>query len=295
MDTVGLGWSVESIAMSSPDLFVVCKNCQAEVSPYITECPYCGTRLRKRAPKIDRPDAAPKAPQRDGRIGARRAAGSVGRRPPKAKAKAKSPRASKPATPRLGKLRSGEIPGIRGEEHARPYATMVLVALSFGLWLSLAFYVRSDFAITAFGGDPWRFFTAALLNDGTAAQFAAVVGVGLFGWLIERRQGPIAVVLIFLLCGPGALAAASAVNPESLVFGTHGAALGLLCAWLVPVLLQRRDQDGDDDADLLGVLVIAAVLLLVPLISQGSALAGVFGAAFGAVAGLAYASVRRAR
>jgi hypothetical protein len=43
------------------------------------------------------------------------------------------------------------------------------------------------------------------------------------------------------------------------------------------------------------VLVIAAVLLFVPLLSQGSALAGLFGAAFGAVAGLAYASVRRAR
>jgi hypothetical protein len=99
-------------------------------------------------------------------------------------------------------------------------------------------------------------------------------------------------VLLFLLCGPGALAAAAAVDVESLVFGSHGAALGLLCAWLVPVLLQRRD-DSDDDADLLGVLVIAAVLLLVPLLSQGSALAGVIGAAFGAVAGLGYAVVRR--
>ena len=38
----------------APDLFVVCKNCQSEVSPYITECPYCGQRLRKRAPKLDR-------------------------------------------------------------------------------------------------------------------------------------------------------------------------------------------------------------------------------------------------
>src|SRR3712207_6963529 len=34
---------------SGPDLFVVCKSCGSEVSPYITECPYCGTRLRKRA------------------------------------------------------------------------------------------------------------------------------------------------------------------------------------------------------------------------------------------------------
>jgi len=34
------------------DLNVVCKNCGSEVSPYITECPYCGQRLRKRAPKL---------------------------------------------------------------------------------------------------------------------------------------------------------------------------------------------------------------------------------------------------
>ena len=29
-------------------------NCGSEVSPYVTECPYCGTRLRKRAPKLER-------------------------------------------------------------------------------------------------------------------------------------------------------------------------------------------------------------------------------------------------
>ena len=273
--------------MSSPDLFVVCKNCQAEVSPYITECPYCGTRLRKRAPKIERPDAPPAKPARRApRPGAR------GSRRPPSRPKAKP---AKSSAQRLGRLRTGEIPGIRAEEHGRPYATIVLVVLTFGLWLSLAFYVRSDFAIKAIGGDPWRFFTAAFVNDGVAAQFAAVVGVGLFGWLIERRHGPIAVVLTFLLCGPAALAAATAVEPSSLVFGTHGAALGLLCAWLVPVLLARRGADGDDDADLLGVLVIAAVLLLVPLLSQGSALAGVFGAALGALVGLVFAAVRRSR
>lgn len=276
--------------MSSPDLFVVCKNCQAEVSPYITECPYCGTRLRKRAPKIDRPAAPAKAPEPERRIGVRRPgrdAGGRAGRTPKPRAKRESS-----AAQRLGKLRSGEIPGIRGDEHGRPYATMVLVALSFGLWLSLAFYVRADFAILAFDGDPWRFLTASLLNEGVAAQFAAVVGLGLFGWLIERRRGPIAVVLLFLLCGPGGLAAAAAVDPNAVVFGAHGAALGLLCAWLVPVLI-ARSRGEEDDADLLGVLVIAAVLLLVPLLSQGSALAGLFGGAIGAVVGLGFAAARR--
>jgi membrane associated rhomboid family serine protease len=267
--------------MSHPDLFVVCKNCQAEVSPYITECPYCGTRLRKRAPKIERPDAPAKPAKRSPRLAGR------GRERPQRK----KPNASQ----RLGRLKTGEIPGVRGDEHGKPWATIVLVALSFGLWLSLAFYVRSDFALTAIGGDPWRFFTASLLNDGTAAQFAAVVGLGVFGWLIERRQGSIVVVALFLLCGPGALATATAVDPGAVVFGTHGAALGMLCAWLVPVALRRRRSDGDDDVDLLGVLVIAAVLLLVPLLSQGSALAGVIGGALGALGGLGLSARRSAR
>src|SRR4249919_1935314 len=39
--------------MSSPELSVVCRSCGEEVSPYVTECPYCGTRLRKRAPKLE--------------------------------------------------------------------------------------------------------------------------------------------------------------------------------------------------------------------------------------------------
>ena len=39
--------------VSSPELSVVCRSCGEEVSPYVTECPYCGTRLRKRAPKLE--------------------------------------------------------------------------------------------------------------------------------------------------------------------------------------------------------------------------------------------------
>jgi membrane associated rhomboid family serine protease len=278
--------------MSQPDLFVVCKNCQAEVSPYITECPYCGTRLRKRAPKIERPDAPVAPPKRTSRV---RVPGRPAK-PPKIKTP-RTPRGRrKTDSPRLARLRAGEIPGIRGEEHGRPYATFFLVAASFGLWLSLAFYVRDDFVLTALTGDPWRFVTASLINDGTAAQFAAVVGVGLFGWLLERRHGPIAVIALFLLCGPAALAAAVAIDPTAVVFGTHGAALGMLCAWTVPVLIERRRTgDSEDDNDMLGVAVIAAVLLLVPLLSQGSALAGFIGAAFGALAGLAMATLRPAR
>src|SRR5436309_14978721 len=44
------------LGVAEVDLNVICKNCGSEVSPYITECPYCGQRLRKRAPKLSRQD-----------------------------------------------------------------------------------------------------------------------------------------------------------------------------------------------------------------------------------------------
>ena len=109
----------------APDLFVVCKKCGEEVSPYITECPYCGTRLRKRAPKIER----------DGTVSE-----------PASVVKPRRAR-RRSAAPRLGRLRAGEIPGVRGDALARPWATIVLTTLSlFGL-LFLQVVDRVDVAV----------------------------------------------------------------------------------------------------------------------------------------------------
>ena len=114
------------MSTGGPDLFVICKNCQSEVSPYITECPYCGNRLRKRAPKLDREG-----------------------RPPSA--------SGAPPAPSLPRLRGGEIPGIRGE--SRPYATIVLVLAGFaGTLLWRAALVGSTHAIALwaqFGTHLW--------------------------------------------------------------------------------------------------------------------------------------------
>ena len=85
---------------SGPDLYLVCKSCGAEVSPYITECPYCGTRIQKRAPKLDR-GGVPKAPKR-----------------------------AKRSRPQLPRLRSGEIPGIRADSRAWAVWVLVLVPIS---------------------------------------------------------------------------------------------------------------------------------------------------------------------
>ncbi len=260
--------------MSSPDLFVVCKSCGSEVSPYVTECPYCGTRLRKRAPKIEREGGVPKPPKQP-RFGG-------GTKKPK-----------KPSAPRLSKLRSGEIPGIRGERTERPWATILLVFLTLGVWLSLAFIVDADLMILTLSGDPWRFVTAPFVNSGTGMQFAAVVGVGLYGWLLERRIGPVAVIAIFFLCGTGGLVAAEAIGSTGALFGSQGAALGLLTAWAVPQLMRRRRGE-EDDSDLLGTAVIAVVLLLVPWGAYASVLAGAIGAVIGVLVGLLLYATRKA-
>lgn len=248
---------------AGPDLFVVCKNCGSQVSPYITECPYCGARLRKRAPKIDRGTGEPKAP-----------------------------RIRKPPKPRLGRLRAGEIPGVRGDETRRPNVTIALVVLSCFGFMSLAFVARGDVALAALDGDPWRFVTAAFVYPNGWYQFAALLAIGLFGWRLELRHGAVLVAFLFVLCGIGGLAASVALEEQFFVLGANGAALGLLAAWAVPIVLARRRGDDDDGADLIGAGVIFLVNALMPLaVPTASALAGATGLIAGALAGLLLARV----
>lgn len=252
--------------MSQPDLFVICKNCGAEVSPYVTECPYCGQRVRKRAPKLDRGADAAAEP----RVKRRR--------------------------PRLSRLRADEIQGIAPD--TRPTVTIGLIAVSLLLTLVLA----GGLGIEDVGGvfvpvyeDAWRYVTTPFVHESLAYQFAALLAVGVFGSMIERRFGWFPLLVIFLAAGAAGAAAAVAADLRPpfddteiySVLGANGAALGLLCAWLVDD--RRAAARGQDrENDLLGVRVFAAVLLLLPLaIEEASAVAGIVGAATGALLGLA--------
>ena len=76
-------------------------------------------------------------------------------------------------------------------------------------------------------------------------------------------------------------------NPaEYSVYGANGAALGMLCAWLVDDrMAARRGEERDND--LLGVYVIAVVLVLLSLTTEAANIAvAVGGAALGALLGL---------
>jgi membrane associated rhomboid family serine protease len=241
----------------TPDLFVVCKKCGSEVSPYITECPYCGTRLRKRAPKIDRHagDAAPRSPRRAVR-------------------------------PTLSPLRTNEIPGIRGDPTGRPNATFALLILSLFGFLVLPFVSDADVALVSLSGDAWRYATAAFLYPNAWDQLAVLLAIGIFGWRLELRHGPILVVALFLACGVGGNAIAAAAGQDTLIFGAPGAAMGMLAAWALPDVLRARN-DVEYDGDLLGTAVLGATVALMPAVVSGAnAIATFAGLVLGALAGL---------
>lgn len=250
--------------MSQPDLFVVCRNCGSEVSPYVTECPYCGQRVRKRAPKLDR---------------------SGGEAQPKRKRR----------RPTLPRLRPEEIAGIAPD--TRPYATVTLIFLCL---LSVLLYQADPTLDLGYVSVPdfdhvWRFFAAPFLfTDQVGYAFVALVAVGIFGMLLERRFGVLPVVAVFVLSGAAGMALTALVQTPPLftnadqfdVYGANGAALGLLCAWLVDDRMAARRSD-ERDNDLLGVYVIAIALVLLSLAEEAANIgAAVGGALAGALLGL---------
>lgn len=274
------------------DLFVVCKNCGSEVSPYVTECPYCGQRVRKRAPKIERggsggaiKEPAPPKPRRARR--AKRASAASG-------ARFERPRANP-----VSRLAAG----------GRPVATIAIVAICILAYLALyagAFDPIDSIILGPIDGDWWKLFTAPFVHAGAgsifggggnavfaggAYQFATLVAIGIFGSLLERRHGPLVVIAIALIAGAGGMFVAQAIETAAIADGANGMALGLLCAWAVPDLLAWR-RNTPYDGDLLGTAVIAAVLLAMPImVDTADAYAGVTGALVGLILGFPLARV----
>lgn len=265
------------------DLFVVCKHCGSEVSPYITECPYCGKRLRRRAPKIPRERAAGRASNgvlsRIARGG--RAGGGSGTRPGT-------------------RLRARPAPFAAA---SRPYVTIAAVAVSCVLWVLTRAGTAHAGELVVLGplhGHWWRIFTSEFIYVNGLYAFVALLAIGLFGWLIEQRHGP--AVALALILGAGASGALVSIAAYKLpvVTGGNAAALALLAAWAAPDLARAR-AGSYYEGDLLGAGALAAVLLAAPFVlpdiatvsggrlafaPQASWLAGVTGAALGAVVGL---------
>lgn len=253
---------------SGADLFVVCKQCGSEVSPYITECPYCGNRLRRRAPKLPRA-AAPGRTRRKGL-----AIGGLLRR------------ASPGSRPRP--VRSTYSSSI---SDTRPYATIALVAVSCAAWIafhaSVSLYAHMAL-VGPLQGEWWKLFTSQFAYVYGWSTFIAIVAIAIFGWLLERRHGPVLVLALFFGAGATGALIATAVYPIPVVSGGNGPALALLAAWAVPDLRALR-ADSYYEGDLLGAGAIAALLLAMPFargFSELNWLAGVVGLAIGLLVGL---------
>lgn len=247
--------------MSETELSVVCRNCGSEVSPYVTECPYCGARLRKRAPKLERRgDGLEPKPRRRSRPRFRR-----------------RPRAEGPPRP------------------LRPYATTTVILGSAAL---LLVQKATGDPIANFGGliipledQWWRFLTAPFAYLDVGCLFVVAIGLAVFATGLERRLGTPATALLLIACGSlGMLAAsgiANAAGSVEVIAGGNGMALGALAAWFT---IRRAETRGaiDADYDAIGVLVAAAVLLVLPVFeSTADPFAGLVGGAVGGLAGLA--------
>jgi len=245
------------------DLNVVCKNCGSEVSPYITECPYCGQRLRKRAPKLRQDgegvELAP-APEKRRRLRFAR-----------------------------HRRRATDERGLSWLSLGRPYATIAVVVVSAALLLverasNLGLYDLGA-VIGPLDGDWWRLGAAQFVYENLGYLFVVGVTAGIFGTSLERRYGPPVMLGVFLAAGAAGMFVASETADLPLAMGGNASALGLLCAWLVRDLRDRRGGE-DTETDLFGVAAIAAVLLAMPILeTTADPWAGLTGVVVGAAAG----------
>jgi membrane associated rhomboid family serine protease len=254
--------------MSETELSVICKNCGSEVSPYVTECPYCGARLRKRAPKLERRGDA---------------------------LEAREPRKRRRRRPRLG---GGAGFAAAGE---RPYATVATILASAVL---LVLQKATGDPIGNFGGlvlpfeeDWWRYFTAPFAYVDLGFLFVVAVALAIFGTGVERRLGTVRTAILLVACGTlGMIAADAAASPDPVTFisGGNGMALGALAAWFVIRRAEVRREIGED-LDVVGVAVCAVVIILLPLFAPTADwVAGLAGGIVGALAGFAATALQRA-
>jgi len=175
----------------------------------------------------------------------------------------------------------------------RPYATLALVLASVFGYVVFALWREDVAVIGPLGDEWWRVLTSPFIYTSAWYELAAVGAIGLYGWLLERRHNALVPLGLFLVCGAGGIALAAAVDPTPVALGGNGAALGMLCAWAVPDLLARA-RGKEYDGDLLGTLVFALVLLLMPLATaEADPIAGFAGGAAGLLIGLALSRFQR--
>ena len=238
----------------------------------MTECPYCGTRLRKRAPQLERVGDELTAKE--------------------SKRQKRNRRRQEAAAERAARVRVGERPYVTAAAILLP-AILLIVQTAAGLDVQ-----QVGAIIGALDGDWWRYLTAPWVFDDAGYLFVVAVALAIFGPGLESRLGSVAMALLLIAAGSLGMLAAVALDSTIdgglvIAAGGNGVALGALCAWYV-IRRDESDAPADDPLDWIGVLVAAAVLLLLPVVDDlANVPAGVAGGIVGALAGLAATTFRR--
>src|SRR5215207_7029838 len=266
--------------MAETELTVVCKSCGSEVSPYVTECPYCGTRLRKRAPKLERRGEGLEARETRRERRRRRAAERRERRAQRARVRGLSLAAE------------------------RPYVTLAAIL---GPAIVVIVQRGADISLASLGviasapgtADPWWHYLAApFVYDDIGYLFVIGLAMALFVPGLERRLGSVPTLLLLVACGAlGALAAPGIDDAFgdglTLAAGGNGIALGALGAWF---MVRRADarEDPTEELDTIPVVVAAMVLLALPLVNDyANEWSGIVGGLVGLAAGFSATLGRR--
>jgi membrane associated rhomboid family serine protease len=245
----------------------------------VTECPYCGHRLRKRAPQLEREGDEIKV--RESRRERRR-------RRKKEKREQQEERQRR----RLPALKAEAIGG-------RPVATISVLGISAVLLVLQRAVPWSPADVGAITGpvssELWRYLTAPFVYDDIGALIVTAAAIAIFGSAVERRLGSLATLTLIVACGSGGMLAADAAASAGLddflvAAGGNGVALGLLGAWL---MLRRAEARStlSEPVDTIAVVVAAAVLLMLPLVEvYADPIAGIAGGAVGLLLGYLAAS-----
>jgi membrane associated rhomboid family serine protease len=269
--------------VNAPELGIICRECGAEVSPYVTECPYCGNRIRKRAPKLERSEDGLQA--RETRRERKR----------RERAEKQARRRARAAERDLGLAAAG-----------RPYAAIAAIAAPAALVLVQRAAGLSPYEIGAIvgsvGDEWWRYLTAPFAYPDVPYLFVCALGIAIFGSAVERRLGSVATAVLMVACGALGMLAAdgieSALASEGdllVAAGGNGIALGMLGAWAMLKAAEMR-ADPDEEVELVGAAVCAAVLIMLPLVEDyANVFAGLAGGLVGVICGFAASLARRER
>jgi membrane associated rhomboid family serine protease len=240
------------------------------VSPYVTECPYCGARLRRRAPKLEREGDELRVRES---LRARRR-------------RILRERRAKRTRPRLAIATD------------RPYVTITAILAPAVL---VVVQRAGGYSWSQVGGidypalsGAWRYLAAPFVYDHLGYLFVVGFALAIFGPGLERRLGAPLTALLYIACGSlGMLAAVGldkALADGSVVAaGGNGIALGAIAAW---AMLRRAEsiRDPGESLDQIAFVVAASVVLLLPVFEDLAApwagvTGGIVGLIFGLVAG----------